>query len=305
MKTVTFFSILLLTLLLVSCKDSEQSLIAGISASTSTEVEQKTPRTISESFKKEWYAGDAEITSYELTQERYGALRKGSAITIFVTEDTNPQKQVKADRSSEENIPVLKLNLTKNFITGIYPYSVMTSTFSPVYDQVHALKISNSVQEWCGHVYTQLNNRGSFQVTSHSYFESEADREFKLQKEWLEDELWNIVRLNPEELPTGNLQMIPSLEYSRLRHKDLKAYTAVGRLRQRDSISSYELVYPELKRKLVLHFKSTFPFTIESWEETHANGLQTTAVLKKRIRSPYWGKNGLEDESLRIDLGLE
>lgn len=305
MRTLSFLPLFIITLLFLSCQDSEESLIAGMSPSAKTEIQQQKPRQLSEAFKKEWYAGDAEITSYKLTQERYGELREGTAVTIFVTEDTHPEKQVKADRPSEESISVLKLNLTKKYTTGIYPYSVMTSTFSPATYQGHAIKVSNSVQEWCGHVYAQLNNRANFEVTSHSYFESEADEAFTLEKTWLEDEIWNLIRLNPEELPSGDIQMIPSLEYARMRHQDLKAYKANSILTQRDSMSTYELVYPELKRKLVFHFTSTFPYTIESWEETHANGLQTSAVRNKRIRSPYWSKNSVKDESLRADLGLE
>ncbi|MDP1340568.1 hypothetical protein, partial [Klebsiella variicola] len=85
---------------------------------------------------------------------------------------------VKADQPSETNIPVLKLNKTKNFITGIYPYSIMSSVFFPLEEISHALKISTSVQEWCGHTYTQLNNRNKFEIKSHSYFEGEADQCF-------------------------------------------------------------------------------------------------------------------------------
>ena len=32
-----------------------------------------------------WYAGEAEITSYELNQARYGEIHKGKAVTVFVT----------------------------------------------------------------------------------------------------------------------------------------------------------------------------------------------------------------------------
>ena len=158
-------------------------------------------RELSKEFKDYWYAGNAEITSYEIKQARYGELREGTAVTIFVTEDFLPGAQVKANNPSKENIPVLKLNSTKKFLTGIYPYSIMTSTFSPVNSEEHALKVSNSVQEWCGHVYAQLNNKKQFEVTAHSYFEGEADQNMKLPKTWLENELWNLIRINPNELP--------------------------------------------------------------------------------------------------------
>ena len=38
-------------------------------------------------FADYWYRGQAEITSYDLEQARYGELRSGTAVLVFVTED--------------------------------------------------------------------------------------------------------------------------------------------------------------------------------------------------------------------------
>ena len=56
-------------------------------------------------------------------------------------------------------------------MTGIYPYSIMTSTFSPIINSKKAIKISFSAQEWCGNTFIQLNNREEFDVNFYSYFE--------------------------------------------------------------------------------------------------------------------------------------
>ena len=170
-----------LVLSMASCTNSEGSLIPNSDSTTKKDNTAK-KRQLSEEFKDYWYNGTAEITSYQLTQERYGELRQGSAVNIFVTEDFLPKTQVKADSPSEENIPVLKLNQTKKYVTGIYPYSVMTSIFTPTNNKKHAIKVSHSMQEWCGHVYVQLNNRNDFEITQHSYFEGEADAQLELQK---------------------------------------------------------------------------------------------------------------------------
>jgi len=268
-------------------------------------------RTISEAFSEYWYSGTAEITSYRLLQERYGELREGTAVMVFVTEDFLPEKQVKADTYSEENISVLKLNATKKFLTGIYPYSIMTSSFNPIHHAGHALKVSSSVQEWCGHVYMQLNNRKDFDIMAHSYFEGEADKSFSLSKTWLEDEFWSLIRINPEELPTGKLSVIPAFEAIKLRHKEMKAYPAIARLKQGDSLSSYEIKYPSMQRDVIIYFNSSFPFEIEQWEETNAGWgndttrLKTTAVKMHRIKSAYWDKNNNKDLMLRDSLGLQ
>lgn len=271
----------------------------------------KPAKSLSEEFKKYWYAGQAEISSYQLEQARYGEMRKGTAVLIYVTEDFLPKEQVKADTNSPNNIPVLKLNATKNFNTGIYPYSIMQSIFYPVADNQHAIKVSNSIQEWCGHVYAQLNNRTQFEVTSHSYFEKEADQNLLLDKAILENELWAKIRIDPKDLPLGNIQVIPSFEFCRLRHKEIKAYTAKASLQKEDATNTYTIEYPGLDRSISITFTNSFPYTIEHWEETFISGfgpdakkMTTKATKIKSIKSAYWGKNSNTDESLREELGL-
>jgi hypothetical protein len=275
-------------------------------------MESKSPKKpLSEEFKKYWYAGNAEITSYKLEQARYGELREGTSVLIYVTEPFLPEVQVKADRSSASNVPVLKLNATKKYLTGIYPYSIMSSTFYPVHDSQHALKTSLSVQEWCGHVYSQLNNREKFEFTSHSYFEGEADENIELDKALLENEIWNKIRINPEELPTGDINIIPSLEYFRTKHQDMKALPAQASLTKSNGISSYVIDYGKDVRKLKINFTTAFPYTIESWKEeiksgygANAKTLTSTGKKIKSIKTPYWRQNSNKFISLRDSLGL-
>ncbi|NND62069.1 MAG: septum formation inhibitor Maf [Flavobacteriaceae bacterium] len=267
-------------------------------------VTKSESRTLSQGFQDYWYAGQAEITSYKLTQERYGELRDGTSVTIFVTEDFLPKEQVKANRSAEKNIPVLKLNHTKKYLTGIYPYSVMTSTFSPVNNKDHALKSTFSMQEWCGQVYLQLNNRKDYEILSHSYFEGEADQNMSLPKTWLENEFWNLIRINPEELPTGEFTALPSFEYFRMSHTPLKEADATASLFKGDSLSTYTLTYPDLNRELKIYFESKPPYEIERWEELHPNGMKTSAEKIERIKSAYWNQNSNQYLYLRDSLGL-
>jgi len=295
---------LVICVFILSCKKPEGHLIPN-SETTAKEIPSKDKkRTLSEDFKTYWYNGTAEITSYKLSQERYGEQRSGTAVNIFVTEDFLLKEQVKANSPSEENIPVLKLNQTKNYVTGIYPYSVMTSTFTPTNTKNNAIKISHSIQEWCGQVYVQLNNRDDFRIQSHSYFEGEADQEFSIDKTWLESDVWNYIRMNPSALPMGDFKMIPSFEYFRMSHKKVAAHQVSASVTVGDSISNYEITYPSLKRKLKIYFSSTFPYTIERWEETHANGLITSAEKMKRIKTAYWSQNSTKFETLRDTLGL-
>ena len=306
---VLFWCAIALLSLITSCKnETDMKVLASNEDATevsNTNITRK--KDLSQEFKDYWYAGKAEITSYKLEQARYGEIRDGHAVLIYVTEDFLPTKQVKADRQHPNNIPILKLNATKNFNTGIYPYSIMQSTFYPVSNNSHALKVTNSIQEWCGHVYMQLNNKETFKVMSHSYFESEADQNFQLDKSILENELWAKLRINPKSLPTGDLQIIPAFEYARLRHVPVKAYNATATL----SSNSYTISYPTLNRTLTINFSSDFPYEIQGWEERFTSGfgsnaktLITKASKLKTIKSAYWQKNSNVNNVLRHTLQL-
>ena len=302
-KLIVFlFTILTSLATLNSCK---QDTPKEITLATNTPQEnKKTTQPLSKKFKNYWYGGTAEISSYKLNQARYGEKREGTAVLIYVTEDFLPEIQVKADNQNPSNIPVLKLNATKNFNTGIYPYSIMQSTFYPVANNQHALKVSSSMQEWCGHVYAQINNKSQFEIMSHSYFQGEADENFKLDKTVLENELWTQLRINPKSLHVGNLKIIPSLEFLRMKHKKIKAYNANATLTN----STYTLTYDGLDRTLIIDFNSKFPYDILGWKENFKSGakiMETTASKLKTIRSPYWQKNNNADEVLRDTLQLQ
>ena len=318
MKSSIYYSISILLALMIifsfnSCAERAEakSTVEEIGKMPSIENSIKPRKPLSGEFKSYWYSGTAEITSYKLEQARYGELREGHAVLVYVTEPFLNGKQVKADRNNPDNVSVLKLNSTKNYLTGIYPYSIMSSTFYPVHDNQHAIKVSTSVQEWCGHVYSQLNNRENFEIESHSYFEGEADESINLPKSWLENEIWNKIRINPADLPVGEIQMIPSFEYLRMGHKEIKAYKAETELVQRDEIQTYSIFYPELRRTLAIEFTTSFPYSIEGWTETFTSGygigakeLTSRGTKLKSINTPYWRQNGTKDEELRKDLGL-
>jgi hypothetical protein len=297
-----------------SCKeksDSTSKELAINSEETKTMEPKASKKSLSEEFKKYWYAGNAEITSYKLEQARYGEVREGTSVLIYVTEPFLPEVQVKADRSNKTNIPVLKLNATKKYLTGIYPYSIMSSTFYPVYDNQHAIKTSLSVQEWCGHVYSQINNRAQFEFTSHSYFEGEADQHMKLDKAMLENEIWNKIRINPNGLPIGEIDIVPSLEFFRTKHVDVKAFPATANLTSTNGTSTYTIDYGGDIRKLTINFTTAFPYTIESWKEEFKSGfgsnakvLTSTGTKLKSFKTPYWRQNSNKFVALRDSLGL-
>ena len=300
MKLSVFISLLFLSLLNCSNYNREAA-------------QQVANESISNEFKAYWYQGKAEITSYQLEQARYGEVHKGNAVLIFVTEHLSHKTQVKTDAPDNADIPVLKLNFTKKFNTGIYPYSMMTSSFVPVDNlNKHATKVTTSSQEWCGHTYTQLNNKNkNYNVITHSYFEDEADQEFNISEGWLEDEIWSKIRINPNLLPLGELKMIPATFYIRLMHKELKAYQVTTSIKTLENKAIYTINYPELNREIRITYNTVFPYEILGWEETYQSGwgesakqLTTKASQLKSLKTDYWNKHSVVDEKLRKELGL-
>jgi hypothetical protein len=268
-----------------------------------------------------WYQGEAEVTSYELEQARYGEVHPGEAVMIFVTEDFSRSKQVKLDdpgAAGDDAVKVLKLNAIRKFYTGVYPYSMMTSVFTPVAPTgslPRTLKVTTSSQEWCGHTFTQKNRTGDgWRVALFSYFESEGDRTVELPGAIPEDELWTLVRLAPEELPTGEVSLIPGTVFQRLRHLSWEVHRATARLEpaEEEGLMVYTVDYRDLDRELTILFRRDFPHEIEGFEERTPSGfgrgaetLTTRARKKARILLDYWRHNGVDDGHYREQLGLK
>jgi len=303
MKNVSYY---LMALALFGCEPS---------------VSQQAATTLSKGFNDYWYAGVAELTSFELSQARYGEVHKGTSVLVFVTEPFSKGKQVKLDNwrdRSEDNVSVLKLNMTKKFLTGIYPYSMMMSTFTPVsFDKYpNTFKVTTSSQEWCGHTWMQLNlEQNQYGLKGFSYFESEGDINTQFDKVTLEDELWTRIRQNPNALPTGKMKLLPSTFYLRLKHREAtpkQAELSLEKLGESEYGNQphmqYSINYKD--RSLNIYFEQDFPHTILGWEETYVSGfgsaeaLTTTAKRINTIQSPYWGKNSNSDRRIREELGL-
>ncbi len=149
-------------------------------------------------------------------------------------------------------------------------------------------------------------------MSGKSYFENEADERYTVVKAMLEDELWNRIRVNPDNLPTGQIKLIPGTMTARLRHKRLTPLPVKGTLDKYKGIlypgkllKAYTLEYYTDGRTLVIVFENRFPFRIVGWTETYKskNALLTSrAVLTKTIQTDYWNHNAPADSTLRAEL---
>lgn len=274
--------------------------------------ERPKPKTsLSTEFRKYWYSGKAEISRYQVKQARYGEIHKGYAIMIFVPEPFLPEKQVKDDDPiSSKAITVFKQNRILRFTTGIYDYSIMNSAFINLSSQ-ELIKNTFTAQDWCGHAFSQMNRRGEFEVSIRSYFEDEGDRDYEIPVSLTEDELWTRIRIAPDQIPTGDMKVIPSAQFSRLLHKRQKPEAATLRITEETNRKTLQLKFPTLNRTVRIFFEKGFPHKILGWQDQYKSGwgasakvLTSEGTLLKTYRGPYWSEHNNKDLPLRKKLLL-
>jgi hypothetical protein len=111
-----------------------------------------TPAVAQPQFDRHWYDGKAELDGYRLVVSRYGENRSGTAVMVFVTEPFSESMRVKmddADANPGDTFTALKLNLVRDFQTGVYDYNTMVSVFARA-ETMEPVKVSFSSAEWCG-----------------------------------------------------------------------------------------------------------------------------------------------------------
>ncbi len=283
------------------------------------------PPAFDAAFWKQWGDGQAELSGYDLTFPRYGQLRRGVAVTIFVTETFSNSLRVKADpgkHPATDEFPVMKLNLVEDYQTGIYDYNDMTSTFVTL-AAVNGrpagapAKISFSSQEWCGHTFQQLLfDSRAIRATTHSYFDGEADRQSELNFPAggiSEDALllWARGQAGPRIAPGERLEveLLGSLQASRQEHAPLSWHHATLSRSSRSqqvsvaagkfTVETWTAAVPGGVQRTI-YVEAAEPHRIVRWEAT--NGERAELLGSRRMK--YWEMNHEGFESALKDLGL-
>lgn len=280
-------------------------------------------------FMRYWKSGLAELASYNLTTERYGEMRKGQGVLVFVYEEINADTRIKVESDKTppaKQVPVLKLNNVLKFTTGIYDYSVMTSVFAGlaggpgVSRPFEPRKVSFTSQEWCGNVFHQIIPRkNGLESEIHSYFESEGDAKVTLPYPatasgavYYEDEMPILVReLDGAFLKEGEsrtLNIVPGLWERRKRHVPLGFTTAVLSKAGKDAVKIGKENHETVKWTLVngsitttYHVEAAMPHRLLAWENTKGE----KGELLASVRKTYWEHNHNQDEPLREELKLD
>ena len=254
------------------------------------------------------------MSGYRITTNRYGEPRQGELVLIYVTEPHDGRILIKDDAVDKVNkVNMLKLNVSLKFRTGIYPYSLMTSIFSPVdtarRERFAPAKISFSAQEWCGHVYQVWKpTPGGFSSEVRSYFASEGDKTETVPTKpdaLYEDALLIQLReldgaFNQKKNWSGDF--VPSIWTFRKGHRAARPIdgTIVRSTAEFNgkAVTLFEIAYAQVKRKV--YVEREFPRRILGW--TTNDGEQAT--LLKTARLPYWQLNHLGNESYLKEIGL-
>lgn len=275
------------------------------------------PAHASELFWRHWSDGKAELSGYELVQPRYGELRRGRAVLVYVTEPFSRSKRVKVDRhdpSNPDHVVVMKLNHVRRFQTGIYDYGLLTSVFVDPNDDFRPLKISFSAQEWCGHVYEEATfDADRAAVNTRSYFEGETtEATLPLPEGTLsEDALYIAVRqLGGEKLAAMKAEgVLPGATFRRLQHKPLALHAAPlswdGSPKRVDvPAGAFEVAEARYTRPdgttCTFQVEVPYPHKIVGWSCTDGEHARLTGST----RLPYWQTHGEGDEKLLQQLGL-
>jgi hypothetical protein len=286
-----------------------------------------TARAADPGFDAHWHDGRAELDGYRLTLQRYGAPRRGRAVAIYVTEPFSRSRHVKLDDPATrpaDAVDVLKLNLVRDFQTGIYDYHTVVSLFATT-AAFAPLKLAFSASEWCGQVYEELDVRGAtLSQRLASYFEGEsAARSLTIPAGGiLEDELFVRLRgLRGPYLRAGERHTVPFLAsplYRRLAHREAAwGRASIERLARPESAvvpagtftTDVYLVRTDDGREGRFHVERAHPHRIVKWAWTPATATgrregMDSAELTGTTRVEYWRLNGPGDERYLDGIGV-
>lgn len=275
-----------------------------------------------------WHDGKAELDGYRLIVQRYGHPRRARGVMIYVTEPFSRSKHVKLDDPSTapgDALDVLKLNLVRDFQTGIYDYHTVVSLFVSS-DDFSPVKVAFSNSEWCGQVYEELNFTGStVSQKLSSYFEGESttSRLGVPPGGVQEDNLFILLRgLRGTYLKPGERRTVPFLAspfYRRLAHRPMDWTTAtIERIPRPATVTvpagsfatDVYRVRPADRREGHFYVERSYPHRMVRWVWKPAAagnllGATDSGELTGSTRLEYWKTHDPGDESYLKRLGLE
>ncbi len=272
-------------------------------------------RNASSEFWEHWGDGQAELSGYRVTLSRYGEPRDATLSLIYVTEPHDRRTWIKDNAVAEPHrVEVLKLIRSMQFMTGIYPYFVMGTTFAPVDawmdHRFQPVRINLDVQEWCGSVsHRVLPGAGEVRSLRLSYFEDEGETRSELEVgegTLYEDAL--LIQLRELDGPFNGGEawegpLVRELWSLRSGHREVHAVPATitrSDARRGDvAVTRFRLDTGDYWR--TYDIEKSAPRRVLGWETSTGE----IAEILQTERLPYWTLNGSGDERYRRSLGLD
>jgi hypothetical protein len=214
-------------------------------------------------FLNYWQKIPTEVNRYTLKEDSVVIGEGGLSYRLGYTQGVNERDSVKT----------LRVDFTGKIKRENNDYSTVTTTFLPLNSSIrpHALKILNNIQDVQGSSTTLLSQvPKAFQIVNNT---DKLHKEYELERQSLEDEVWAKIRMNPDDLPLGEVEMIPSFAYWQSVGKlpsiqeaktQINAYS--GTEFKGKKLKEYKIEYPELKRNLAIIFEGDFPYQIVGWK---------------------------------------
>lgn len=268
-------------------------------------------------FYNTWGDGKGEVNTYHVVEERYGELRDGHAVLVFVTEELNRDTYVKVESDAtpaDNRMYVVKMNRLLRFATGLYDYAAMTTVFSVAdshlgHHPFQAARATLTEQDWCGQVYQRTDLRSDgWHRDYFSYFEREGEQHDVLPAKDtdLEDNLWIWIReLDGEVIPPGGAyetRLIPSAWTLRKIHRPAELESVRIEKGIRESFTTdlgaheaYRWSWTAAGRTTSAWIEADGAHRILGWEDS----LGGHGRLAKSERLVYWQEHDNADTNVR------
>lgn len=215
-------------------------------------------------FQNYWKIQGIETTKFALKQD---SLIVGEATLSYSLKDFGKDQPNGA-------VHALYSNFTQKINQDNYDYSDNSMTLTPLNSLLypHAIMVVSSSQSKDGTNFLSFKQEPkSYLFVGRNNLEPEKEIHKSTEKGNLEDEIWAKIRINPDVLPQGEIEMIPSLSYWNKIHKSPSAHEVKAELSDLEGnpkLKIYSLDYPILKRKIDIIFEVNFPYQIMEFRET-------------------------------------
>ncbi len=238
---------------------------------------------VSEQFVNYWYNDKTEINEYSVHQIINGVEKKAGLSLTFATETFSKSRHV-ITKAPNANINDQIIVLHNNSLLESGTSSTMNSIFTPLNleETPYSISALSSTQNLKYQYNTKIDKvKNSFTISFSSYADHESNDSYQIPLTILEDALFNRIRIAPESIPSGTVNLIKSLQTQPAHQAELKPAAARIQFLKSESTSTCKVEYMHSDRTVIINFNEEFPHKITSWSVHDTNNYSFEATLKR------------------------